>query len=124
MATTQAVVTISRPANADLSASQFRFGAVNTSGRVVLASGSGQRCDGVIGNKPTALGQPTELQVGGVVKVICAAAINPGVEVMTDANGAAIVATSTNNVLGIYQGTSASASGDVISILIVKYVKS
>jgi hypothetical protein len=121
MAFTQYLETVSLPASGDLSAAQFKLGQINSSGQVAAISGSGVRVDGVIANKPTAAGQPTELQVGGLVKCLAGAAINPGVEVMSNASALAITATATNYVFGVYVGSAACASGDMIPVLVDKY---
>lgn len=122
MSKTQAVVTISKPASGDLSASQFLFGVLNGSGQVALVSTQGARVDGVIANKPTAAAQPCELQVDGLVKAIAGGVIAPGGEVMSSSAGKAIAATTGNYVFGIYAGAANSANNDMIEILVDKYV--
>lgn len=122
MSTTQAVTTITVPANADLSTKQFYAGQINGAGLVVLA-GAGARVDGLIQNKPSAQGQPTELATAGLSKGIAGGAINPGAEVASDANGKIVAAAATNYIIGVYVGDHAAADGEYISVLISRYQK-
>jgi hypothetical protein len=122
MATTQSVTTITVPANADLSTKQFYCGSINSSGRVAV-TGDGARCDGLIQNKPSAAGEPTELAVEGLAKGIAGGAINPGVEVASDGNGKLVTAIAADYVVGVYLGTAAAADGQFISVLMTKYQK-
>jgi hypothetical protein len=86
MAQVQSVTTVTYPAAADLSTHQFKLAQVNSTGQAALIASQGVRVDGVIANKPTAAGQPCELQVAGLVKAIAGAAITPGAEVMSNAS--------------------------------------
>lgn len=117
MSTTQAVTTITVPANADLSTKQFYCGTINGNGRIAL-TGAGLRADGLIQNKPAAQGEPTELAVAGLAKGYANGAINPGAEVAADAGGALVAAAGGNYVVGVYLGTAAAAAGQFISVLI------
>lgn len=117
MATVQSHRCVTVPANAALT--QFTFGVITNSsgtGRVAT-SGNGARADGVTMNAPAAANDPTEFAVDGVVKVVAGAAVVAGVEVMSDASGRAITATSTNQILGIAL-KSAAALGEVIPVLL------
>jgi hypothetical protein len=79
-------------AGADLSSAQFRFGKINTSGKVVVATAAGEYCDGVIQNDPDAADKAVTLANGGVTKLVAGGAVTAGDRIMTDANGAAITA--------------------------------
>jgi hypothetical protein len=81
---------ISIPASGDLSAKQFFFGTINASG-LVAATGAGVAADGVIGNKPSAAGQPCAMftQPGQIVRVMCGAAVSNGDLLEADASGKA-----------------------------------
>lgn len=94
--------TISLPANADLSAAQFKFGVINTSGRIEVGNAAGEACHGIIQDKPVAAGEPTKFGVRGVSKVVLGVdSLTPGVEVMTDTSGRAITATAGSRALGV-----------------------
>lgn len=121
MSTTQAVTTITVPANA--ASTQFLVGAINATGRYAVNTVSGAHCDGVCANKPLLQDDATELQVAGLVKATAGAAITPGAEVMADGTGKLITATTTNEVFGIYKGAAACANGDIIQVLVTKYHK-
>lgn len=123
MAVTQNVSTITVPASGDLSLNQFKFHTINASGQAALTGTLGGRMDGVLANKPTAVGQACELQIDGVPKVIASAAITPGGEVASTAAGLAVAAISTYFVFGVYIGTAACAANQLIPILVDKYYK-
>lgn len=117
MSTQEQVRSLSLPANADLSASQFCFVAMNTSGRLVLPAAGGD-CIGVLQDKPTAQDQIAEvamLEMSGVVKVIAAAVLTAGVKVSTDTAGKAVAAATGKHVLGTTK--TACAIGDLVEIM-------
>ncbi len=62
MATEQRLITYGFPASADLSASQFCAVNVDANGNLALAT-AGKNCDGVLQDKPTALGQAGEIAI-------------------------------------------------------------
>lgn len=120
MATEQLVAdnTVTYPANADLSAHQFKAVDVNSSGNIVLASAAGQRVIGVLQNKPNAAGQSAGVAVSGVTKMIASAAITAGALVTTTNAGLAVTAATTNFILGRAM-TAAGAANDVIEVLLM-----
>ena len=122
MATKQAIQTVTVPASADLSTHQFKLGVINGSGKIAL-SGAGTRVDGVIGNKPSAADEATELQVGGIVKAIALGVIAPGAEIASNAAGLATTAVSTNYVFGISKALANTAANEIFPILVSKYNK-
>lgn len=68
---------------------QFRFGVINSSGKVALAS-AGARVDGCIQNNPAA-DRPVEMDIVGVTHVEYGATITAGDELEAGANGVAVV---------------------------------
>lgn len=118
MAFNEALESITRLASADLSANQYHFMKLNSSGKAELA-GAGEAAVGVLQNKPDALDKDATIGFKGISKVVCAAALAPNTKVMSDASGEAVAATATNHVLGIHVGDATSASGDVIPVLLL-----
>ena len=113
MATREDTSAITLVAGADLSAAQFRFVKVNSSGYAVLA-GAGEKAAGVLANDPLD-GQAGTVDVGGVSKVVAGATVAAGAEVQSDA-AAAATTLNTGKPLGIalYGG----AAGEIISVLL------
>lgn len=79
---------ITLPANADLSAHQYKFMVCNSSGNAALA-GDGGVIVGILQNKPSAAGQAAVIAFSGRSKVVQAASITVGVPVAPDASGLA-----------------------------------
>lgn len=79
-------------AGADLSSSQFRFGKINTSGKVVVANAAGEYVDGVLQDTPDAADKAVTLANGGVTKLVLGGSVTAGDRLMPDANGAGITA--------------------------------
>lgn len=82
------VLTVTVPAGADLSGSQYRLVKLDANGNAILAT-AGDLCVGVLQNKPT-LGQGATIMMDGITKFIAGAAVASGVGVQSDANGAGI----------------------------------
>lgn len=118
MALDSNLVSISLPAAGDLSAAQYKFVAINSSGAVAVVGTAGNTGDGVLQNKPSASGDVSTVAVFGVSKVLAGGAINPGAQVSSSAAGKAIAATSGHRVLGRHIGTTAAADGDIIPVLL------
>jgi hypothetical protein len=114
MSTRQAQISISVPASADLSAKQYTFVTVNTSG-LLVNTGDGAYAIGVLQDKPAAAGEVGEVAISGVVKVKAGGAITAGNAVASDLNGEAIVAASADIRLGVAMQDA--AENDVISIV-------
>jgi hypothetical protein len=70
---------------------------------------------GVQYNKPSAIDMATEVAVGGGPKCMAGAAVAIGAQLMSDASGRAITATSTNRAFGIALAAAAGA-GEIIPI--------
>lgn len=103
-------------AGADLSAKQFTFLTVNSSGKVVSPS-AGAFADGVLFNNPTS-GQMASVAMehGQIVKVVCAGSISAGGNIATDANGKAVAASTSGHII-VAKALEAGAANRVISIL-------
>lgn len=111
MATTQLeqYTTISIPAGADLSASQFRF--VKLSSGAVVRCGTGEAAIGVLTNKPTE-GEMASVQISGVAKVSADAAVSVDDRIMSSSDGQGATRTGVNNALGVAL-TAAGAAGEL-----------
>jgi hypothetical protein len=114
MAFENPVLTLSRPAGADLSSSQLLF-VKSSSGNAVLA-GNNEQALGVLQNDPTATGTAS-IMVLGVSRVIASAAIAEGAQVGSNAAGKAKTAATGSVILGIAL-EAAAADGDVIPLLL------
>lgn len=90
-------------AKVDLSAAQFLAVAADaiTNETVILPTAQGQRVLGVLQNKPVAGVAATIAVPGSTTKMRASAAILTGAFVTTAADGRAITAAATNNVIGI-----------------------
>lgn len=81
-------------AAADLSSYQYYFVNEGSTG-INLNTTNGARCDGVLQNKPNALGQPASVAcTGGATKIKAGAAFARGALLMSDATGRAVTAAS------------------------------
>jgi len=118
MATTGGtILTETIEAGADLSAKQFRFVVLNTSGQLVAVSSAGADADGVLLNKPDAAGKAAEFAFGGIVKVVAGGSITAGDKVQSDAAGEALTAASGDHVLG--KALKDADDGDLVEVLLV-----
>lgn len=116
MARQQQVQSLSLEAGADLSAAQFRVMALS-SGQVVQQTSSSAQSVGVLQNNPSAQGQAAEVAYAGLVKIVAGAAVAQDALVMSDTQGRAVTATSTNRVIG--QALSAAgAAGELLEVLL------
>lgn len=116
MATEQGLKSISIQANADLSASQFCMGVVNSSGKFAIA-GAGAKIDGVLQNKPAASGRASTVAIDGVTKVRAGAAVTAGDDLTPDSTGRAVTA-ATGDIVGGRALEAATAANQVITMLI------
>ena len=117
MALQEAVVSISLEAAADLSAEQYTFFDVDTSGEAAQQTSAGGRAIGVLLNNPDAQGKAAEIQIAGVAKVTAGATVTAGDNVQSDTTGRAILAASSDHVLGI--ALTGGAVNEVIRVLLV-----
>lgn len=103
-------------AAADLSADQFLFVVMSSTG-IALNSSAGGKVLGVLQNKPTA-GQAADVWAdGSVSKVVASTAITKGAAITSTAAGKAVTATSGQNIAG-YALDAAGADGDLISVFL------
>jgi Tol biopolymer transport system component len=111
---------ITLEAAADLSAKQYHFVKVDSSGKAAACSGATDVPIGVLQNDPTA-GQTAEIVVTGVTKISSDAALNEGDLIGTSADGQADAKTpgtdTTNYVVG--QMMTATGAAGVIGTALV-----
>lgn len=109
---------ITLPAAADLSAKQYRFVTIDSNGRAALST-RGALASGILQDKPAALDRPGRIRtVSGVIsKVVLGGTVTKGQALVSDANAAAVNASSAdNNYMGI--AIESGASGDIIAMLL------
>lgn len=110
------VQSISRIAGSDMSGAnpgQYRFGEIQADGTIKVA-GAGVRADGVILGKQIA-GHAIEVGIAGRLLITYGGTVTAGDALSSDANGAAITQSSTNDVLGT--ALESGVAGDVGSLL-------
>lgn len=111
----------SRIAAADLSAKQYYFVKLDSSGNVDVCSGATDRPYGVLQNAPTS-GQAAEVMLAGISKVSSDGTIAVGALIGTSGDGQADSKTAgtdtTEYVVGQHIGTAAAAAGDTITCTI------
>jgi hypothetical protein len=107
-------ISVTLPASGDLSASQYCFVEVNSSGQAAVL-GAGLAADGILQNDPTAAGRAAEVAISGVVKVKCGGVVTRGGPVASDAAGKAVNAATGNIILGTALETG--ANGAIIAML-------
>lgn len=100
MATDEKVQLLSFEAAEDLSAKQYLFGYIDSSGQINDVASQGVAAQGVIYNNPAAQGRSCQLAVGGKIKVMYGDTITAGDEITTGADGRAEVAASGDFVCG------------------------
>ena len=116
MAYSESTTMISLPASADLSASQYCFVSINTSGQVELSGAAGNAA-GILQNKPEAAGRAAEVLIAGVSKLVCgASAIRAGYNLASAASGQGAEATTGDFRLGLIIET-ASNVNEIATVL-------
>lgn len=111
MAFAEQLHTWSVVAGADLSTYQYHCVKLNSAGALVICSTLGERFVGILQNKP-ASGEMAEVALpGGITKVLFGGTVDENEEIMTDASGHAIVATT-----GYYSGGVCVLGGAVTEI--------
>lgn len=112
-------VKITLVAAADLSAKQYYFVKLNSSGQAALCAAATDKPIGILQNAPIA-GQECEVLVSGGSKVVAGGTLDEGNSIGTDANGKAVVLAqgtdTTKYVVG--QALTAGVSGDITTVLI------
>lgn len=117
MATEQALQIITLPAAGDLSSYQYCFVSIDSNGRVALTS-AGAQADGVLQNKPAALGRAAEIAISGVTKLLCGGTVTKGALIAATTNGKGLDATSGDNISAVSADTAAGSNGTIISALL------
>ncbi|CAB4176272.1 hypothetical protein UFOVP978_21 [uncultured Caudovirales phage] len=103
------------PASADLSTKQHYFVSLNSAGNIAV-TGAGADLVGVLQDKPSALGQSSQVRVLGISKVVAGGTILPGALVASTSTGTALTAVATNTVAG--RALTNAASGELVSVLL------
>jgi hypothetical protein len=111
------IVSIAIPANADLSASQFRIAVVNSSEKAAIAAAATAKIIGVLYNKPAAADVAAQIAISGVARVTAGGVVAAGDLLTSDADGKAIATTTTGNVL-IGRALTAGADTQLIEVLL------
>ena len=113
-------VKVTLVAGADLSAKQYTFVKVNSSGEAIAAAAATDIPIGVLQNAPTS-GQEAEVLVVGGTKIVAGAAISDGAQIGTTSAGkaAALVAgtDTTKYVVGTLL-TESAADGNIVTAVI------
>ena len=91
---------LSLDAAADLSSDQFKLVTQNSSGQAALATTAGEKCIGVLYNKPDAANLSAQVRVQGLAKVLYGETIAVDDYLATNASGLAVVASGDDHVVG------------------------
>ena len=113
-------VKVTLVAAADLSALQYTFVKLNSSGQVVAAAAATDIPIGVLQNAPTS-GQEAEVLIVGGTKLVAGAAISEGALVGTSSTGKAVALVAGTDTTKYVVGTlltESGASGDVVTAVI------
>jgi len=116
MAIEEGLRSISREASADLSAKQFHFMAITSSGQIA-AAGDGVAVDGILQDNPSAAGRVGALGVRGVSKLVVGAAVSAGDDISPNAAGRGVLSTTGDVIAGVAL-EDGGADGNIISFLI------
>ena len=93
---------------------QFRFGTIDSTGKVAL-TGAGGRADGIIDNNPAA-GRAVELTIFGVEMIEYGGTIVAGANVKSGASGVAVTHGGTGFVVAV--ALESGVSGDIRPVLL------
>lgn len=105
-------------AGEDLSAAQFHFVTLETSGAVALAAAAGGNCIGVLLNAPAAVGRAATVAISGKVMVEAGATIVAGDAIQTNAAGEAIPAATGGYIMGY--ALEAGVDGQIIAMELIQ----
>jgi len=95
---------------------------METSGKIALANSAGEKCYGILQNKPDADDEPARVRINGTSKMIAGAAIEEGAELAATAAGKVVTAVAEDYIIGIAINPAA-ADGDQIAAMLVNYEK-
>lgn len=113
-------VKVTLVAGADLSAAQYKFVKLNSSGQAVVCSSATDIPIGVLQNDP-ASGAEAEVLVIGGTKIIAGAAIGEGAQVGTSTAGKAVALTAGTDTTKYVAGallTESGADGEIVTAVI------
>lgn len=113
-------VKVTLVAAADLSALQYTFVKLNTSGQAAACSGATDIPIGVLQNAPTA-GQEAEVLVVGGTKIVAGAALNEGQQIGTSSAGKAVALVAGTDTTKYVVGTlltESAADGNIVTAVI------
>jgi hypothetical protein len=110
-------LTITRPANGDLSSNQYYGVKINSSGNAVVISTQGDKALGVLQNDPDTAGQAAAIMVYGVSKVVAGGTIVCNDPVTFNSSGAAVKADEeTEAVIG--RAMASASSGETFNVFL------
>lgn len=110
------VQSVTVPASADLSASQYLFAFIDSNGNAAIRVTQGADVVGVLQNKPAALGRPAQIGYAGITKVVAGGTVTAGGKAMSDGAGKAVTATSTNREVGTFK--TSGVAGDLVELFL------
>ena len=113
-------VKVTLVAGADLSALQYNFVKINSSGLAVACAAATDIPVGVLQNAPTS-GQEAEVLVVGGTKIVAGAAIGEGAQVGTGSTGKAVALTAGTDTTKYVAGTlltESAADGNIVTAVI------
>jgi hypothetical protein len=113
-------VKVTLVAGADLSALQYNFVKINSSGQAVACAAATDIPVGVLQNAPTS-GQEAEVLVVGGTKIVAGAAIGEGAQVGTGSTGKAVALTAGTDTTKYVAGTlltESAADGNIVTAVI------
>ena len=111
-------IEINLPAAADLSALQYRFMLIDSSGNVNKGTGNSTIAIGVLQNKPSAAAQGARVRTNGKSKLDIGGTVACGDRLTSDSNGKGVVTTTATHLVGAIALTSG-VSGDRIEALLI-----
>lgn len=115
MAFEEAVVKVSRPAGADLSAAMYLAVKLNSSSEVVKVSALTDATFGILQNDPVA-GQAAAIAIGGICKAKAGATLAAGDVVAANTAGKLIVGATGSKAIGTV--VVGGAADEIVSVLI------
>jgi len=112
-------VKVTLVAGADLSAAQYKFVKLNSSGQAIICAAATDSPIGVLQNAPLS-GQEAEVLIVGGTKITAGAAITLPNTIGTDANGKAVALTTTDTTKYIVGSliTASAADANVVTAVI------
>jgi len=108
-------LTISLPANGDLSTKQYHVVKINSSGEALVCTTIVDIALGILQNKPDAAGLPALIAVSGISNVKLGGTLAVGDLVGVDGSGKAVADAATNFTLGpLFKGGVDDGEGEVL----------